>query len=270
MEKVNKSFGFFKQLMWGVRQYPEALSFMVKHKLYWLFLFPLVFNFLLFYFGFSAVNQVSTFVVEWIKSYIDFDGFGEDTTGFFNVLLEVGLWILFKIMFLFLYAYIGGYVVIIFLSPFLSYVSELAERKNGGNIPKFKLGDFFKNIFRGVVIALRSFFYQTIISAFILMLGFVPIVNFSVPILLFVVSAFFYGFSFMDYFLERRISSISESVDYVKKHRIITTSLGLPFVFVLAIPYIGSFLAGFVTIVGTIAATISLMEEEKLQITQHG
>ena len=34
--------------------------------------------------------------------------------------------------------------------------------------------------------------------------------------------------------------------------------------------HIGSFLAGFVTIVGTIAATISLMEEEKLQITQHG
>jgi len=266
MEKVNNNLGFFKQLLLGVRQYPEALSFMVKHNLYWLFVIPFLFNILLFYFGFSAVNEASAFVVDQVKKYIDFDGFSEETTGFFNTVLEVSLWLIFKIMFLFLYAYIGGYMVILFLSPFLSYVSELTEKKNGGNLPKFNMLVFFKNIYRGVVIALRSFFYQSIISVLILMLGLIPLVNFSVPFLLFFVSAFFYGFSFMDYFLERRISNIGESIDYIKKHRIITTSLGLPFVVVLAIPYIGSFIASFVTIIGTVAATLTLMEGEKPKI----
>lgn len=230
--------------------------------MWWAFLFPLVFNVLLFYLGIQAVNDASVWVLDQIKGWISFDGFEEETQGFLNSSLEIILWIVFKLMFFLLYAYIGGYVVIIVLSPFLSFVSERAEKANGGTLPPFKLGTFFYNIFRGIVIALRSFLYQTLLSLLILLLSFIPLVNLAVPFLLFLVSAFFYGFAFMDYFLERRISSISESIDFIKKRRLITMALGLPFSIVLAVPYVGSFLAGFVTIVAAVAATLYLMDKE--------
>lgn len=263
MQKVTKKHSILKQILWGFRQYPEALSFITKNKLWWMFLVPAIFNVALIYFGFSAVNDVAEWAVNQIKSLIDFDGFSEQTTGFVEGFLEVTLWLVFKLMFFFLYAYIGGYVLILFLSPFLSWFSEIVERKNGGVLPKFSLADFFYNIFRGVVIALRSFGLQTLLSIVILALGLIPILNFAVPFLLLFVSAFFYGFAFVDYFLERRIKKINDSVAYIRNHKILTIALGLPFVFVLAIPYIGSFLAGFVTIIATVAATLSFMDEEQ-------
>ena len=98
-------------------------------------------------------------------------------------------------------------------------------------------------------------------------LSFVPPLGLGTSPILVLVSAYFYGFSFIDYNLERRQYSVSDSVNYMKKNRGIVIGNGIVFAVVLAIPFIGIALSSFVAIISAVAATISLHKKNQKERT---
>jgi CysZ protein len=64
----------------------------------------------------------------------------------------------------------------------------------------------------------------------------------------------------MDYTLERKKLSVSQSVDFVRKHKGIAISNGLIFALTIILPFCGTFLAPFVSIFSVVGATLAIEE----------
>ena len=144
---------------------------------------------------------------------------------------------------------------------FLKFLSEkIAAIKNGYNY-SFNLLQFFKDIFRAGVIAIRNIFIQLILLLLFFLLGFIPIIGWVISIFgnVLVVS-YFYGFSFIDFSNERNKLTIKESINFVRKKCGIAIGIGLVFYIFLLIPILGSFLASLLSIISLTAATLCVEE----------
>ena len=264
MEIVNNHPSTPNQMKLAVAAYAKAFGLFRKQKWYWMLLVPILLNVVLFYWGIAQVNVLTETTFNFIESLTADWYSAEMGSGIFNEFIRITLWVFFKIAYFILFAYVGGYFVILCLSPFLSIISEKTEKIYGKIETPFSLPILLKSIFRGVLMASRNFILQTIATVTVFFFGFIPLVGGLVaPILMIVVSAYFYGFTFMDYYIERKIETVNGSVHFVRKRRAKSVFIGMPFVVVLAIPVIGPFAASFFTILSTIAASISLIDEKQ-------
>lgn len=254
------------QLKIGFSAYSKALHFMQENNLRRYFLFPLLLNVLIWVIGFSISGAMVDSITESLLSLFGLSEDGEN----FGFLSSVFWWlvlILLKIMMFFILHFIGGGIVLMLLSPVLAYLSEKTDQILTGKDYPFDTKQFIKDIVRGVLIAMRNTVLQGGFMIFFLLLGFVPIIGWLLPFVLFGVSAYFYGFSFMDYTCERKKMSIKESIRFIRLNKGIAISNGAIYSLTLMIPYIGTMISGFSAIVSVIAATISVQELEKVQKT---
>lgn len=173
------------------------------------------------------------------------------------------VWLIFRIFYFLVFAFLGGYIVLMLLSPILALLSYSVEKKLTGKTHPFKFLEFINEIFRGIAISVRNFFLEILFLLLFFILSFVPVLGILSPFVLFAVTAFYYGFSVMDYNMERRRLGIRESVQFMRKHRGSVIGIGAPFALVLLIPFIGSFLIGFVAILATVSGTIETLRIEE-------
>lgn len=117
-----------------------------------------------------------------------------------------------------------------------------------------------RDLVRSFVISMRNMFFQMATAILLFIISFIPVIGLASPFLLFAVSAFFYGFSYLDYSLERKKFSMQKSINFVNGNKGLTFAIGSPYLFLLLVPYAGIFLAGFGAIVSTVAATITVEE----------
>jgi CysZ protein len=82
---------------------------------------------------------------------------------------------------------------------------------------------------------------------------------------MFFVSSYFYGFSYLDYSNERYKRNIKESVQFMRKYKWVAIVNGSFFAVILFIPYIGSALSAFISVLSVIAATVSMVEIRKIE-----
>lgn len=241
----------------GLKSYSEAVRFIFKNKLGWYFLFPLLLNVLLFAVGFYSAatwgDQLVSSLNEWM---------GTDHWDFWGASVLAGsiewlVWIMIRLLFFLLYAYFGGYIILILLSPVFAFLSEQTETILTGRQLPFNLRQFLKDIRRGVLLAIRNMTIELLITLGLFIVSFIPLVGYFTAIVLFLVSAYFYGFSFIDYTLERQRLNISHSVRFIRSNKGLAIGNGLVFCLVLMIPFIGVSLAGFASIISVVSATIS-------------
>lgn len=150
------------------------------------------------------------------------------------------------------------YLFLILGSPVFSYLSEKSESIIEGKEFVFTREVFFKDIRRGIKLALRNCFWQTIYTIFILMLSFIPLVGSIAPVIAGLVECYFYGFSMLDYSCERHDLSPSESIIFISRRRGLAIGNGLVFYLMHFIPFVGWVLAPSYALV---AATISLYHQ---------
>lgn len=246
----------FKDFGIGIATYGKAIEFIFSNGLWWFFIFPIILNVLFFFGGFAAIDFLTDAVTNWAYGVVkgDADFFGaEYVQGF----LSGFIWLVFKILFFFVFAYLGGYLVIIFMSPVFSILSEKTEAIITGKKYPFDADQLMRDIARGVLIAFRNLFIELLFIAGVFILSFIPIVGQIAAIFLFFVSSYFYGFSFMDYTIERQRYTISQSVDFIRKNKGVAIANGVLFALFVLIPFCGYTLAGFVAIISVVAATIS-------------
>ena len=247
----------FKGFGNGVGAYAKALNLIFSNGLWWYFLFPILLNVFIFVGSFYGVGSVAEVVEHWLVEIANLD---EETFWgaiYLKSIMGGFVWVLFKFVFFILFATVGGYLIIMLMSPVFAILSEKTEEILTGNKYPFNADQLMRDVVRGVLVALRNMFIELGFMLVFFVIGFIPIVGQFAAIGLFVLSSYFYGFAFIDYTSERRRLTISQSVTFVRAHKGMVIGNGFVFALAMLIPFCGITIAGFVAIVSVVAATIS-------------
>lgn len=249
-----------KQVELGFKTYVNAAGFIFSKGLWWAFLFPVALNILLFFGGYALIESLTQNIQDWTLAKMEAGQGNFFLSGYFPAFIGGFIWVLMKILFFFVFAFYGGYVTLIILSPLLAYLSERTEEIISGNKYPFNSGQFMRDILRGMTIAFRNLFLETAWMILFFILGFIPVIGWLGAVPLFMISAYFYGFSFIDYTSERRKMNISQSIDFIRTNKGLVIANGTTFCLFLLIPFCGVLLSGFVAIVSVVAATLAVNE----------
>jgi CysZ protein len=144
------------------------------------------------------------------------------------------------------------------MSPVFSYLSERTEKIKTGIDYPFSFIQLFKDILRGILIALRNFSIELILTILMFVLSFIPIIGWLAAIMLFFISAYFYGFSFMDYALERKQLNLKQSIRFMRENKGIVIANGFVFSLCLIIPFCGVSFSSFAAIVSVVSGTLAI------------
>ncbi|MBI3500202.1 MAG: EI24 domain-containing protein [Bacteroidetes bacterium] len=251
---------FSKQVELGFRSYFNAIGFIFSKGLWWAFFIPLLLNILLFIGGYSLIENLTTHVQDWLKGILGLDSDSFFLSKYLGVFIAGFVWIFFRVLFFFVFAYYGGYIILILLSPLFAYLSAKTEEIISGKKYPFDGDQWMRDMVRGILIVLRNLFIQTGWIILMFVAGFIPVVGWFSAIVLFLVSAYFYGFSFIDYTSERRKLKIHESIQFVRANKWLAISNGFIFCLFLLLPFCGILFSGFAAIVAVVAATLAVNE----------
>lgn len=242
----------------GIRVYSQAAEILFSRKFWWFMLFPVLVlliliiggNILTSYAGDSLYGLMEAKIASWVSG-ISWLQWVTTTT---NILIKIVL----KLLYFFLFVAFGGYIILIVMSPVFSWLSERTEAHLTGKEYPFCLRQFVREIVRGILIAIRNMFFQLLVSLILFLFSFIPIVGFLSPIAIFFSSAYFYGFAFMDYAIERKLYQVKQSVRYVNRNFGLVTGIGTVFALCLMIPWFSLIVCSFVSLLAVIAATIAV------------
>ena len=210
---------FNKEIALGLKSYKDSISLILTNGFLKYLVIPVILFGILLYFGYqfetlshAAENSAET------KDY---------SLGFIG-----RQWLLIKVQFFgllkFLFVDAVKYMVIIFLSPLLAYISEKTEEALTGNQYKFNLPQLIKDVKRGIGIAIRMLIAEfgilfLIWKPFCWLLGIDSLIYETVAVL---IGFYFYGFAYVDYINERLRFSIKESWTFMRKHAGLAFAIG--------------------------------------------
>ncbi|MBL4651918.1 MAG: EI24 domain-containing protein [Flavobacteriales bacterium] len=249
------------QLKIGFLAYGKANKFIRTNKLSWLYLIPFFINILLFVAAMTGAGLLTEGATGWFLDLFGLEKGGEyyEFVGafvwwFFYIVIKLVSWIILH--------FISGGLMLIILSPLLAYLSERTEQILKGNNYPFNLSQFIKDVFRGVLIATRDTILQLLFMLFLLLFSLIPVIGWLSPFFMFIIGAYYYGFSFIDYTCERKRLTLKQSIHFMRNNKGLAISNGTIFSIVIMIPWIGGVLAGFVAVTSVVAATLSVYEAE--------
>ncbi|MCB0482060.1 MAG: EI24 domain-containing protein [Flavobacteriales bacterium] len=244
---------FLKGFSSGIKQHLTSLSFLRLHSLSYFLLFPILFNLMVWLLGIELVTQFADAIMIWMEGVLREFSFGPLENSWMATTLYWIIWIALRILLFITFAYLGGYMVLIFMTPVLAWLSHKVNQIETKENVGWSSAQMIKDIFRGIYISLRNFLFEWVILTVVFLFGFVPFLGFFAPILFVLIAAYFYGFSFMDYSMENRCYGISKTQKFLQANLGSTLAIGLPFALVLLLPFIGPFIAGFIAITSIVA-----------------
>ena len=178
---------FWKNAGVGFRGYGKSFDLIFNKGLWVYFFYPLVITLFLFFGGYALIHHLSDELEKW---FLRFTGLSGDTEGFFSFLkgfLSFFITLSLNIIFWFVFSTFSKYITLILLSPLLALLSEKTEELLTGNKYTFNADRFVRDIWRGILIALRNMLLEFSIIICSLILIFIPLVNFLIPVVLFFV-----------------------------------------------------------------------------------
>lgn len=151
-----------------------------------------------------------------------------------------------------IFRHIYQFIMVTILSPVMAILAEKADNHLTG--AKFDGGivRMLKDFWRTVLIATTAFLVFIIIYIFWSLFAWMVGIDFISPVILFFVNAFFLGFAYMDYALERYQHKVGTSWEYAFKNWKTMIILGSIFSLIFYIPYAGALFAPYlVTLMAT-------------------
>ncbi|MCB9285339.1 MAG: EI24 domain-containing protein [Lewinellaceae bacterium] len=235
----------------GIRSYGRAWDMIRTHRLWGYFLVPALISVVLGIAIGTSAWALSDNISAWITGWLP-DGWGGKAVGtvgriLAGLLVAAGGLALFKTL------------VLILGAPFMSPLSEKIEAQltgasfDGG----FRPGQMVRDMVRGIRINVRNLFWELLLSLLLVIAGAIlPFLSPLVPLLIFLVQAYYAGFGNMDYTLERHFG-YRDSILFVREFR--GMALGNGTVYLLLLLTGVGFL--FALPLGTVAATIDSAEQ---------
>lgn len=241
----------------------EAFSVIARIKGRWMYLLPFVIYLLTFTSGFALTNELHSYLMDYFHSLASVeDGEGGWLSYLFTASSFV-TWIVIKVSVFILLGIISGYLTLIVLSPVFAWLSEKVEEDVEGVTYPFELKKFIKDVVRAIIIAGRNGVIQMLWTLALFLLSFVPFVNLVTAPLLFIITSYFYGFSFLDYTHERMGLNMKQSIARVREMKFAATILGGFFLISYMIPWIGALVASLASFNLVVAGTIISLEAKK-------
>ena len=212
---------FFKLLGLGYKNYIKGFNFLIRNKLYWFIIFPV-----LIFIGIYAIGHYFE-KLEWSISNDLKHNIKEIDT--LNGLVIRTVKIIFFDQLYYMFTRFTMYIVIICLAPVLSMISEKIEEILTGNKYKWSFYQVIKDIIRSLKLNIRLIIIEYAIVLVCIVLGTLiggitkDILIYVVPIM---IGFYFYGFGYIDYVNERRRLDISQSIHFVSKHKGLAIAIG--------------------------------------------
>jgi len=242
----------------GVGAYKQAWNLLFSSGFRHFLVFPVFFLLLLFWGGEWLTSLVGTEITEWLGIKITawvgeiawLEWLGKVSGFFVRFML--------KLLYFFLFLTFGGYIVLVVMSPVFSWLSEKTEGELTGTSYPFSIRQLLWEVCRGIVIALRNMLFQCFFSFIILLCSFIPVVGLLTPVALFFLSAYFYGFSFVDYAVERKRYNVKKSVRYMNRNAGMVAGVGTVFALSLLIPWFSIVACSFISLFSVVAGTVAV------------
>ncbi len=254
-------------MLTAIKYYTKAIPFLFKHGLAKFLLFPFIITLLVIWGGASA----TTFATDWLTSMMHqwLDGYSwlPEWAAWLQDVIYWLIWIVFKIVLYFTLSFVGGSVILLLISPVLTFLSEKVAEALGAKVEAFELLQFLTDLLRAAGLAISNGAIQLLLSIACFLIGFIPVVGIAAPFLLFAVNAYYFGFNFIDYTLERHRFNAKQSNQFVWKKKLKALGFGSPFTLWLLIPFIGSITSGFMAVIATVATTLYLEENSRSKLT---
>jgi CysZ protein len=247
---------FFTDFKVGIHSYSLAWKLIKEKKMWGYFLLPLCLSLLLSFLIFQLSEEVHNFVDSALNDVIKYDQWWDWAKWLTGWLIQASLFILTW----YIYFKIQKYILFIVLSPVLAYLSEKTEQKLTGKTYPFVLKQFIKDVFRGILIAVRNFTIEIALLITLFFLGLIPLLTPFTGILALIIGWYFYGYALMDYTNERQKLNITQSNQSIKNRSGIAVANGMIFELIFIIPILGFVIA---PILSTVAATIAMQKQEK-------
>lgn len=246
--------GFFT----GIRFYGPAVTLLFSRKFIGFLIFPFLLLVLLFWGGEWLVSiagdNLSDLVKVKVASWVEGISWLEWLTQLSGFLIRI----LLKILYFFLFITFGAYLILIVMSPIYSWLSERTEAHITGKSYPFSIRQLLWEVLRGIGIAVRNMFFQLLITLLLLIFSFIPVIGLLSPFAMFFVSSYFYGFSFVDYAIERKRFNIRQSVKYINKNAGVVTGIGSVFALSLLVPCLSIFLCSLVSLLSVMAGALAV------------
>ncbi len=156
-----------------------------------------------------------------------------------NDITLLALRLFFEISLSLLFMHFAKFIVVILLSPVLNHLSVKTERILSGVSYPFDAAQFMKDIANALYIACRNLIWQYVLILIIVIVSLLiwgKVSHSPLSILIYVITAYYYGFSFMDYSLERRKLDLQQRISFVRRHRGIAFSIGTFYSLLIFVP----------------------------------
>lgn len=190
-------------------------------------------------------------------------GLQSSIAGFLFTVAGMILWLLLMLFYFSLFKYLW----LIIGSPIFAWLSEKTEAILLGQTHNFQLSQFLNDIVRGISIALRNTLWQTVYIVAIILLSFIPVLGWTVPLFALLIECYYYGFSMLDYSCERHSLTAAESIYFIGNRKGLAIANGLMFYLMHLIPFVGWVLAPSYAV---IAATLSIHNSSQIDNVDSG
>lgn len=244
-----------KEIIIAIQAYFQAHQFIKTHKLWKWIVIPGIIYTILFIVGIYLFSSTSSNFIEWIalktglKNWLD-----KENSGFMGFIFTMGGLILWLVLMLFYFS-LFKYLFLAIGAPVFAYLSEKTEAIMEGKDFPFSFSQLIKDIIRGIQLVGRNTLWQTVYTISIVICSLIPVVGWLTPVMAIIIDCYYYGFSMLDYSMERKNKSASESIFFIGSHKGLAIGNGMVFYLMHFIPIIGWILAPSYAVV---AATLSV------------
>lgn len=146
-------------------------------------------------------------------------------------------------LFTFLFDQLMVFIILTVLSPMNGFLSEKIEREDSKTAVEFDWSMLANSLLRAIFLVILLLIMEfAVIFVYWLISLFIDSPRLD-ALAYFLIAAFFYGFSFYDYNLERHREDVFSSIDFSFKHIASVLLTGTIFSVLLSIPYLGVIIA---------------------------
>jgi CysZ protein len=178
----------------------------------------------MYFFGRSATDVVE-YITHILRLSDRIQKFQNSFLGFLFTFAGVIFWLT-LLMFYFSFF---KYICLIIGSPLFAYLSRKTESiiEENENIRNWK--GIRKEAARGVGMAVRNCFWQTVYLVALMIIALVPVVGWIIPLVVLFVECYYYGFSMIDFGLARNNHNPSQSSHFIGRHKGLAIGNGILF-----------------------------------------
>ena len=222
----------------GIRSYIEAWKFLFKKHFWWYAIIPLVVFLGIFYLG-NLLKDIDYYYLPNKE-----DGMG----------ISIAYYFLDGVILLIAFALLNftRYIMLALVSPVLSIVSQRTEKLINDKKYGFSIRQILSDVKRALKLISRNLIVEAL--TILCIIAFFWFINFFVEgyegilsaienVFIIVIAFYYYGFSFMDYNLERWKINEKESVKFVRKHKGLALAIGA--VFTPIFHYLNQFISSY-------------------------